>query len=146
VKPAPPTNQFRPEVRLVTCANANGNTMTDNVTIHAILIGARGRIQAPAQWCQNYHFVLNDGEAKFMSEMFFGDLHNVKACCADGALILQCGGDQNEAYQDSARELAESSKALFDEYDYTHVNDCENGHARIMKALDHAIERLLATQ
>jgi len=120
--------------------------MTDKTTIHAILIGARGRIQDPAQWCQNYHFVLNDGEAKFMSGMFFGDLRNVKACCADGALILQCDGDQNEAYQESARELAESSKTLFDEYDYTLVNDCENGHAKIMKAFDHAIERLHAAQ
>jgi hypothetical protein len=118
--------------------------MTDRTTIHAILKGARDRIEDPANWCQGHHFILNDGEAKFVSGMFFGDFKNVKACCSDGALVLQCGGDQSDAYREASNELAEATKELFDSSDYADVNDTINGHQKMMKAFNHAIYRLQA--
>jgi hypothetical protein len=113
--------------------------MTDRTTIHAILVGARNRIQDPANWCQGKHFVLTNGEAKSYSRLFFGELKSVKACCADGALILQCGSDQSEAYREASDALATSTKELFDDSDYADVNDSFGGHTRIMKAFANAI-------
>jgi hypothetical protein len=113
--------------------------MTDRAVIHAILKGARDRIQDPANWCQNQHFILNNGQAKSFSATWFGDLKNVKACCADGALIIQCGGDQSGVYREASDALATATTQLFNDSDYADVNDSRNGHAKIMKAFDHAI-------
>lgn len=128
-----------PEVRLVACLNANGETMTDKATIHAILVGAKALIEDPENWCQGNHFVLTNGESKSYTRLFFGEPKNVKACCADGALILKCGSDQSDAYRAASDVLATATLELFKDSDYSDVNDTFGGHFKILKAFDHAI-------
>ena len=126
--------------------------MTDRSVIHAVLVNAKKQIEDPANWCQEWHYILHDGTPAFFSNLFEG-LPNlfpspeqkaevyktVRCCCVDGALLLQTGSDGSQAYIDTKDILHTEAQRLFGAGDHVEVNDGADGHANSMKLLDAAI-------
>lgn len=130
--------------------------MTDRSTIRHTLVAARKRIVNPENWCQGYHFVAENGEELFWDEEAQVIPSNVKCCCADGAIILECGSGFSSLYKETSDIMLESSKKLFGIRSYAKINDGypsdealqpdnispEQAHANILKVFDEAISKI----
>lgn len=130
--------------------------MTDRSAIRHTLVAARKRIEKKEGWCQGYHFVAENGEELFWDEEAPMIPSEVKCCCADGAIILECGSGFSSLYNETCNIMLESSQNLFNIRSYAKVNDGYNtdealspeniapdqAHANILKVFDDAICRI----
>ncbi|SDK43338.1 DUF6197 family protein [Bradyrhizobium ottawaense] len=125
--------------------------MTDRSTIHAILVAARKRIENPANWCQEWHFLFTDGTPWLWSSVITESGYllpgpeqlayvrtNVARCCADGAILLEVLNDQSQAYIEAEDIMRTEAQRLYG-MTYSKVNDSEDGHAKVLKVFDAAI-------